>query len=85
MEIVDIFKYVFFGIGTAAFFVTVYFSVQNPELVDSADGESKQDVNENPLRKWDSFVAWVMWGGWAMTGLVFYGDRVGYLEILGLK
>jgi hypothetical protein len=74
-------KLIFLGIGSLAFFATLYLAVQHPELVESP-GETKQELSENPLRKWDIVITWIMWGGWGCAALLTFLDRNGYLDIL---
>lgn len=72
-------KLVFLGIGTMAFFTAVYLSIQHPELVE-LPGETRQETSENPLRKWDDVIAWVMWGGWACAAVLTFLDDAGFLD-----
>jgi hypothetical protein len=74
-------KLTLFGIGTLAFFAAVYLSIKHPELVDTP-GEVKQDLSDNPLRKWDTAIAWVMWGGWGCAGTLTFLVSSGYLDML---
>ncbi len=76
----DSLKLVFFVIGTMAFFVNVFLAIQHPELVDTV-GESEQEVSDLRLRKWDKAMSWLMWGGWGSTALVYYLDKIGYLDM----
>ena len=74
----DTLKFALFFIGTIAFFVNLYFAVRHPELVETP-GQSKQEVDRHPLRKWDKAATWVMWSGWGAAALLIFLGRVGVL------
>ena len=85
MGTMGIIKLVLFSIGTLALFVNVYLAVQNPDLVEAPMGEEQPSAaSEHPLRKYDDVVSYVMWTSWGLTALVFYLDRHGLLDFLGL-
>lgn len=73
-------KLVFFAIGTLAFFVAVYLSIQHPELVEGP-GEKKPELEDHPLRQWDKVATWVMWGGWGCAGVLTAIDKSGFLDV----
>ena len=70
---------VHFSIGTLAFFVTLYITIFVPKLSDTPWG--KHDVDEaHPVRKWDTVITWLMWGGWGVAMLMHFLDRGKFLE-----
>ena len=68
-----------FSIGTLAFFVTLYITIFVPKLSDTP--WSEKDVDEaHPLRKWDTVITWLMWGGWGVAMLMHFLDRGKFLD-----
>ena len=72
-------KLLFVGIGSLAFFATLYLAIQHPELVE-APGEINQELNDNPLHKRDKVITWIMWGAWGCAALLIFLDRAGFLK-----
>ena len=70
-----------FLIGTAAFFVTLYLSIFVPKASDTPWHEdSSADAEVHPLRRWDTVLTWLMWGGWGVAMLMRFLDRNKLLE-----
>jgi hypothetical protein len=63
-----------FGIGTAAFFVTLYLSLFVPKASDTPWREDAS-AEVHPLRRWDTVITWVMWGGWGVAMVMRFLDR----------
>ena len=71
-----------FLIGTAAFFVTLYITMFVPQMSDTPWGEEEAE-EVHPLRKWDTVITWVMWGGWGVAMVMHFmaeGKLLGSLE-----
>jgi len=77
----DIWIAVPLGIGSLAFFATLYLAVQHPELVESP-GQSNERADQHPLRKWDKAITWIMWGGWGTAMVMKFLDRNDFMDIL---
>ena len=75
-------RYVLFGVGTLAFFATVYLAVYHPELVEGPPGEADRVAADHPLRQWDRVITWVMWGGWGMAALLTWLGKTRLLDQL---
>ena len=68
-----------FSIGTLAFFVTLYITIYVPKLSDTPwNAEDGDEVH--PLRKWDTIITWIMWGGWGVAMLMRFLDRGKFLD-----
>lgn len=81
-------KYLFFGIGTLAFFANVYLAIKNPDSIESANKQAKPSSTEDsepalgdPLRNWDQKITLVMWGGWGCAALTGYLIKVGMFGV----
>ena len=63
-----------FLIGTAAFFATLYVTMFVPNMSDTPWGE--EDPEEvHPLRRWDTIITWLMWGGWGVAMVMHFLDE----------
>lgn len=63
-----------FAIGTLAFFATLYLSLFVPQASDTPWHEDAS-AEEHPLRRWDTVITWVMWGGWGIAMVMRFLDR----------
>lgn len=65
-----------FAIGTAAFFAGLAFTLSQPRgALAGAEAAPR-------LRKWDSALSWLMWGGWGVAMVMRFLDRNGFLASL---
>lgn len=64
-----------FSIGTVAFFVTLYITIFVPKASDTPWQEEATAEEEHPLRRWDTYITWVMWGGWGVAMVMKFLDR----------
>ena len=79
-----------FAIGTIAFFVTLYLALVVPEanegtlVARESEGarDSDQPAEPHPLRRWDTVITWLMWGGWGVAMAMRFLDRNSYLDRL---
>jgi heme/copper-type cytochrome/quinol oxidase subunit 3 len=55
-----------FLIGTTAFFATLYVTMFVPQMSDTPWSEEEPE-EEHPLRRWDTLITWLMWGGWGVA------------------
>ncbi len=63
-----------FLIGTAAFFATLFVTMFVPNMSDTP--WSEEDPEEvHPLRRWDTFITWLMWGGWGVAMVMHFLDE----------
>ncbi len=63
-----------FLIGTAAFFATLYVTMFVPNMSDTPwQQEDPEEVH--PLRRWDTVITWVMWGGWSVAMVMHFLDK----------
>lgn len=64
-----------FLIGTAAFFATLYVTMFVPNMSDTP--WQQEDPDEvHPLRRWDTVITWLMWGGWGVAMVMhFLGEN----------
>ena len=63
-----------FLIGTAAFFATLYVTMFVPNMSDTPWRE--EDPEEvHPLRRWDTIITWLMWGGWGVAMVMHFLDE----------
>jgi hypothetical protein len=65
-----------FAIGTAAFFAGLAVTLSQPR------GALAGAEEEAPLKKWDSALSWLMWGGWGVAMAMRFLDRNGFLASL---
>ena len=70
-----------FAIGTLAFFATLYLALFVPEASDTPWHEEAAE-EEHPLRRWDTVITWLMWGGWGVAMLMRFLDRNKLLDSL---
>ena len=64
-----------FLIGTAAFFVTLYVTMFVPNMSDTPWYEEEPE-EVHPLRRWDTVITYVMWGGWGVAMVMhFLGEN----------
>jgi hypothetical protein len=68
-----------FSIGSAAFFVTLYLTIFVPKMSDTPWQEG-EEAEVHPLRHWDTYITWVMWGGWGLAMVMRFLDRNKYLD-----
>jgi hypothetical protein len=62
-----------FAVGTAAFFAGLAVTLSQPRrALAGAEGAPR-------LRKWDSALSWLMWGGWGTAMVMRFLDRNGLL------
>ncbi|MGA1736655.1 MAG: hypothetical protein ACO4AD_08045 [Pseudomonadales bacterium] len=65
-----------FAIGTAAFFAGLAVTLIPPRgALAGAEGAPS-------LKKWDSALSWLMWGGWGVAMVMRFLDRNGFLATL---
>lgn len=65
-----------FAIGTAAFFTGLAVTLSQPRgALAGAEAAPR-------LRKWDSLLSWLMWGGWGIAMVMRFLDRNGFLASL---
>ena len=60
-----------FLIGTAAFFATLYVTMFVPKMSDTPWQEEESE-EAHPLRRWDTVITWVMWGGWGVAMVMHF-------------
>ena len=70
-----------FAIGTTAFFLTLYLAMFVPKLSDTP-WQQEDDAEAHPLRRWDSVITWLMWGGWGVAMIMRFLDRNDLLDRL---
>lgn len=70
-----------FAIGTLAFFATLYLAIFVPHASDTPWPE-EASAEEHPLRRWDTVITWLMWGGWGVAMLMRFFDRNNLMEHL---
>ena len=63
-----------FLIGTAAFFATLYITIFVPNMSDTPWHEEGSEET-HPLRRWDTVLTWVMWGGWGIAMVMHFLDE----------
>ena len=73
---INLWFYVPLGIGSLAFFATLYLTIFVPEASDTPWQEEGAECvasspQEHPLRRWDTVLTWLMWGGWG-TAMVMH-------------
>lgn len=76
-----------FAIGTLAFFATLYLAIFIPEanadtLLTSEAEQAQPPAEPHPLRRWDTVITWLMWGGWGVAMLMRFLDRNDLLDRL---
>ena len=64
-----------FAIGTLAFFSTLLLTLRAPQP--AADVGRDAD-----LRRWDTILTGIMWGGWGCAALMTFLDENGFLAAL---
>ncbi|MEM7097913.1 MAG: hypothetical protein AAF541_06590 [Pseudomonadota bacterium] len=73
-----------FLIGSAAFLVTLYVTIFVPHMSDTPwQQDDPEDVH--PLRRWDTVITWIMWGGWGVAMVMHFlaeGKMIEQLEAL---
>ena len=73
-----------FLIGCAAFFATLYVTIFLPEMSDTPwHEENPEEVH--PLRRWDTVITWLMWGGWGVAMVMHFlgeNDLLEHIEAL---
>ncbi|MBL6718164.1 MAG: hypothetical protein ISQ02_05900 [Pseudomonadales bacterium] len=70
------FIFVPFAVGTAAFFAGLAVTlIQSRGALAGAEGAPS-------LKKWDSALSWLMWGGWGVAMVMRFFDRNGFLASL---
>ena len=60
-----------FVIGTVAFFVTLYITMFVPEMSDTP-WQEEDSAEAHPLRRWDTLITWIMWGGWGIAMVMHF-------------
>ena len=65
-----------FAVGTAAFFAGLAVTLSQPRGALAGAEEAPR------LRKWDSALSWLMWGGWGVAMVMRFLDRNGFLATL---
>ena len=65
-----------FAIGTAAFFAGLAVTLSQPRGALAGAEEAPR------LKKWDSALSWLMWGGWGIAMVMRFLDRNGFLASL---
>jgi hypothetical protein len=65
-----------FAIGTAAFFAGLAVTLSQPRGALAGAEEAPS------LKKWDSALSWLMWGGWGIAMVMRFLDRNGFLASL---
>lgn len=70
-----------FLFGTVAFFATLYITIFVPKASDTP-WQEEAGAEEHPLRRWDTVLTWVMWGGWGGAMLMRFLTRNGLLDRL---
>jgi len=65
-----------FAIGTAAFFAGLAVTLSQPR--GALAGAKEAPI----LKKWDSVLSWLMWGGWGVAMVMRFLDRNGLLTSL---
>ena len=66
-----------FGVGTLAFFASLFLTLSQPR-----PAEVGHEASSSPLRRWDAALTWLMWGGWGCAMLMRFLDRNGFLSSL---
>ncbi len=63
-----------FLIGTTAFLATLYVTMFVPNMSDTPwyEGEPEE---VHPLRRWDTVITWLMWGGWGVAMIMHFLDK----------
>ena len=70
------FIFVPFAVGTSAFFAGLAVTlIQSRGALAGAEGAPS-------LKKWDSALSWLMWGGWGVAMVMRFFDRNGFLASL---
>ncbi len=68
-----------FLIGTAAFFVTLYITMFVPNMSDTPwNVDDTEEVH--PLRRWDTVITWLMWGGWGVAMIMHFLSKNKYID-----
>jgi heme/copper-type cytochrome/quinol oxidase subunit 3 len=68
-----------FLVGTAAFFVTLYITMFVPKMSDTP-WNVEDDGELHPLRRWDTIITWLMWGGWGVAMVMHFLNKNKYLD-----
>lgn len=74
-----------FAIGTLAFFATLYLAIFVPEANEDtlvASEAQASSAEPHPLRRWDTVITWLMWGGWGVAMAMRFLDRNDLLDRL---
>lgn len=76
-----------FLVGTAAFVVTLYVTIFQPTMSDTPWHE-RDAAEVHPLRRWDTVITWIMWGGWGVAMVMQFLKKNKYLgdleKLIGL-
>ena len=73
-----------FLVGCAAFFATLYVTMFVPQMSDTPWQQEESD-EVHPLRRWDTAITWLMWGGWGVAMVMHFlaeGKLLNQLERL---
>lgn len=68
-----------FSIGTVAFFVTLYLTIFVPKVSDTP-WQEEDAAEAHPLRRWDTVITWLMWGGWGVAMVTRFLDKNDLLQ-----
>lgn len=73
-----------FAIGTLAFIATLYLAIAVPEANEGTlvARDSEQAAEPHPLRRWDTVITWLMWGGWGVAMVMRFLDRNNLMDSL---
>ena len=58
-------------IGTAAFLATLLITIFVPKMSDTPWNEESAE-EAHPLRRWDTVITWIMWGGWGLAMIMHF-------------